>query len=195
MAASNNPRRATSKTAAKRTVRKPVPKQPESVENEEVPTLEESVETMMETVEAMSEEIEEIKVKVRRLTIEEINTANDREEKELTIPEWNNGAILIRGLSAERILSMMGDDNSVTGEGEMEMSLSFSSIGEQVIKAGIVDPVVTDAGYQIIINKSAGPVIRIFQEIMKISNLRGTTEDGKPQAVVDEVNKFRPSGE
>ncbi|MFE9742964.1 hypothetical protein [Streptomyces sp. NPDC006477] len=188
-----NSRRAAVKKTATRKVA--VPKQVvEPVEVDEM-DYEEAGEVITELTNAAIEAHNETSpVELPFLTLEQIQRAPDRTEKSLTIEEWK-GRILIRSLSAKTVMAMLGEDNEVTGEGDMKMDLNFTAMQKEIIMAGVVQPVITESGYNILMEKSAAPFLRIFQEIMLISNLKGIGATGEPQAVEDEVAKFRESEE
>lgn len=203
-----NPRRVASKKPA-RPVKRIVPKQepaPE-VEAEETNELEEEVEIHS----ADSAPEEEVPESIRQvvqdamdatrdddlesmpvLTIEMIRDARDRTTQWLPVPEWG-GKMQIKSLSADAMFGMMDDDSAGITETGIKMDLSVTSMQKQIIQNGVVQPVITDAGFQILMEKSTAPVMKIMNAIMKISKM-GSNENGE-SSVDNEVKTFRPTGE
>lgn len=122
-----------------------------------------------------------------------IQQAKDRTTKWVPVKEWG-GKMQIRSLSADAMFAMMDDEGAGITEQGFKMDLSVKTMQQQIIQNGVVQPVITDAGFKILMDKSTGPVMRLMQEIMRISKL-GSKDGESGDPVNDEVKTFRPTGE
>lgn len=147
-----------------------------------------------EAIEAANEVI----TSPKRLTNSDIMAVQDRTQEDFFVSEWG-GTVEIRSLGA-RMIGMFLGDGADGGEG-MEitedggMKVSFKSMQQQVIQAGVIDPVVTDDMYQVWMEKGVAPVMKVFSRIMEISNLKGVGKDKSSIAVEEEKAKFRKTGQ
>lgn len=124
------------------------------------------------------------------LTIEMIRDAKDRTEEWIPVKEWG-GKMKIRSLSANAMFTMMGEDNTGITESGFTMDLSVVAMQKAIIMNGVVQPVITDAGFEILMEKSTAPVMKVLNSIMRVSKL-GKDKDGK-DPVEAEVATFLPT--
>lgn len=162
----------------------------EDVNDEDTQEVPESIKQLAEDALAAAEDDDLENMPV--LTIELIRDAQDRTTKWIPVKEWG-GKMQIRSLSAQAMFDMMGDDNAGITESGFTMDLSMVSMQKAIITNGVVQPVITDAGFEILMQKSTAPVMNLLQSIMRISKL-GKGESGK-DPVEEEVTTFRPTGE
>lgn len=212
-----NSRRSTAKktVATKRRVAVPKPApapEPEELETEEYDGLDEEsneeeegvneTEEVPESIQQLAQDAMEADPGSNNLdsmpvlTIEMIRDAKDRTTEWVPVEEWG-GKMQIRSLSASAMFDMLGDDDS-TGitENGVSIDLSLKSMQAVILQSGIVQPVITNEGMTILLEKSSAPVMKLLTRIMAISKLStGRTEDGTPSALAAEVTTFRPSGE
>lgn len=134
-------------------------------------------------------------VKIRRLTIAEIRMANDITEEPYYVEEWE-GEVLLRSPSARKLIGMIKD----SGQGKLTVDngqastdeVDFDVMLEELVKMSVVDPVIDEEAYQMILDKSAGALFGIFGEIRKIAKLDRLGNDGKKvDAVKEEEKRFR----
>ena len=164
----------------------------EDVNDEDTQEVPESIKQLAEDALAAAEDEDDDLENMPVLTIEQIRDAKDRTTQWLPVKEWG-GKMQIKSLSAKAMFDMMGDDNAGITESGFTMDLSMVSMQKAIIQNGVVQPVITDAGFEILMEKSTGPVMHVLQSIMRISKL-GKGEDGK-DPVEQEVTTFRPTGE
>lgn len=127
------------------------------------------------------------------LTIEMIREAKDRTTQWIPVKEWG-GKMQIKSLSAAAMFDMMGgDDSSGITEAGFKLDLSVGSMQKAIITNGVVQPVMTEAGFKILMEKSTAPVMSVLQAIMRISKL-SKGESGK-DPLTEEIDTFRPTGE
>jgi hypothetical protein len=164
---------------------------PEEVEsvNEEVP---DSIKQLAEDAMAAAEDEELDLDSMPVLTIEMIRDAKDRTTEWIPVKDWG-GKMQVRSLSANAMFEMLGDDKSGITEEGFSMDLSLTSMQKAIIMNGVVQPVITEAGFTILMEKSTAPVMSVLQAIMRVSKL-GKGASGK-DAVTEEVDTFRPTGE
>ena len=163
----------------------------EGVNDEDTQEVPESIKQLAEDALAQAEEDFDLD-SMPVLTIEMIRDAKDRTTQWLPVPEWG-GKMQIKSLSAKAMFDMMGDDNAGITESGFTMDLSMVSMQKAIITSGVVQPVITDAAFEILMEKSTGPVMNLLQSIMRISKL-AKGESGK-DPVEEEVATFRPTGE
>jgi len=153
-----------------------------------------SEDTQRAIAEEMEKEPESEPVKMRRLTIAEIRAVNDITEEEFPVEEWG-GTVLLRSPKARQIIDMVKS----SGQGAMSIEngkaksddIDFDVMMSDLIKMTVVDPPIDDEGYEILMEKSAGPVMEIFSKIQEIAKLDRISGGKKIDAVKEEEKQFR----
>ncbi|GAA2554931.1 hypothetical protein GCM10010423_65130 [Streptomyces levis] len=167
-------------------------------EDEEEEDEEDQPELSSEAKEAIAAEMDKSPepepVKFKRLTIMDIQRAQDITEEEHYVEEWE-GTVLLRSPSARKIINMIKD----SGQGSMRIEngqastdeVDFDVMLEELVKMSVVDPVIDEEAYQMILDKSAGALFSIFGKVREIAKLDRISGGKKVDAVKEEEKRFR----
>lgn len=107
------------------------------------------------------------------LTFEDIRDADDASEDKMYIKEWG-GFIKLRGLSKNEFDQMRRRSRSSKVRGR-----SSDILEQEIVLSGVVSPRLDAAKYQILLEKSAGVILRIQNAILEKSGLSEEAEKAR----------------
>jgi len=144
----------------------------------------------------MEKDVEPEPVQIRRLTLLDIERAKDITEEPFFVEEWE-GEILLRSPSARKLIAMIKDSGqgqlSIDSSGKASTSdVEFDVMLRELVMMSVVDPVIDEAAYEMILDKSGGALFGIFGKIREIAKLDRIGSNGKKiDAVKEEEKTFR----
>lgn len=105
------------------------------------------------------------------LTLDDIKEAEDVTERTIPVPQWN-GSVVVRSITKRQMRVIKSESRDKDGE------LQEDEIEKQVFIHGLVSPTVTEADYEMFLDKSSAAVDTITKAILAQS---GATEEAVTQ--------------
>lgn len=109
------------------------------------------------------------------LTWEELESVDDTAEEKFYVEEWG-GSVKIKGISMEELNHV----RRRSGTKQVRLSGTRSDvINREILIAGMVQPAVNANNYQILLQKSAGAIVRITDRILEKSGMGDVAEKAR----------------
>lgn len=109
------------------------------------------------------------------LTWEELESVDDTAAEKFYVKEWG-GSVLIKGVSMEELNHV----RRRSGTKQVRLSNTRSDvINREILIAGMVQPAVTAESYIILLQKSAGAIVRITDRILEKSGMGDIAEKAR----------------
>lgn len=109
------------------------------------------------------------------LTFEEIVEVDDTSEETVYVKEWG-GFVVIKGITKSEFDYLRRQARSKANRGR-----SNQVIEREILMAGMVQPRLTVERYNILMEKSAGAILRLTSKVMDKSGLSDLAEDKREQ--------------
>lgn len=100
------------------------------------------------------------------LTFENIIEADDITETEVPVPEWG-GSVVVRSISYRKMGRLK--KKVAEAKGDVEISDDDSEYEKELLVAGLVNPTIDIDQAELLMDKSAGAVMKVLSAVMKTS--------------------------
>src|SRR5690348_975008 len=107
------------------------------------------------------------------LSVADIAAAEDIEEEIISIPEWG-GEVKVRGLSRREVKEIT---RLATKKNGAVTTIDSGIFEKGIVFYGLAHPQITEAEYEVLLNKSAGGLQKVVDAVMRLSKLSDSEEE------------------
>ena len=115
------------------------------------------------------------------LSFDDIQNANDITVEEFEVPEWG-GFVKVKSISKRQMNLIKKQAEDENGDYDDDL------LEKTIFIEGLVEPKITEAQYELLLDKSASAMSRLSKKILGVSKL---SSDDDNDVVVNAEKKFR----